>query len=694
MSGKLNFSIFRSLRRVQEQESFDNKRLHLEPYQLAQEAISQSARAASSSSSSLQGDVIAVDQKQMRLQKLLKAIQDDSQPLFYKHYEEFVENKKIADEVALAILDSPLELPSDIVSLIPEEMISVFLEKQLNNSPNKNYCLISSALILELEKGKVKDVLEYLNKLLKTGDDAGVHFLIDLIQDEIPKKSRPSFLQTTYTQLSYVMGYIKWMTFNYSPVVFENSQAVLDRIFQKENIETVISSANTDNLEYLSAFRDAHSKEISLTKLIEKKIPPYFINNKEAFDFFYLSDTFSAIEYYGDEFILNTKQEPMIQVEGRLTQVSQVLERFTLEPAKLGSKNIYRIVEKASGQRFSYLQQGLVPHDDETSICVVHKAPASKRWTVSICSTDHGDSSSPEGIKRLLGMHSWVRLEDDEGNVYSVGLWGGGKLHSPDLYQRTLLPKNVNTIQVSQEGFNQILDSIKLEQLDRVQNPGHFNLINHNCSCFAESIAKKALEFAQKPPADMWGFEDISDCIQLSKIVSSCQSLDLLQTFETRIKTFFAAKQIVEELFEKKEQGLDDLHKLKHDLEKISISKKSRDWLFIASTGLDILANQLTGSNIQALHRLNSLIFALKSCYRAEELSALLHASISIIDELIAEITQDGKAACINKLFNLEMAIINKLKEVQIHHPYILFNHLSSAEFDPFVQSQSRVRKF
>jgi hypothetical protein len=31
---------------------------------------------------------------------------------------------------------------------------------------------------------------------------------------------------------------------------------------------------------------------------------------------------------------------------------------------------------------------------------------------------------------------------------------------------------------------------------------------------------------------------------------------------------------------------------------------------------------------------------------------------------------------------------------VQIHHPYILFNYLSSAEFDPFVESQSRIRKF
>lgn len=129
-------------------------------------------------------------------------------------------------------------------------------------------------------------------------------------------------------------------------------------------------------------------------------------------------------------------------------------------------------------------------------------------------------------------------------------------------------------------------------------------------------------------------------------------------------------------------------------MEKISISKKSRDWLSIAATGLDILANQLTGSNIQALQRLNLLIFSLKSCYRAEDLSAILQTAISIIDELITEITQDGKDACINKLFNLEMAIIDRLKEVQIHHPYILFNHLSSSEFDPFVKSQSRVRKF
>lgn len=493
----------------------------------------------------------------------LKAIEKDSQPEFFMLYEKFLVNGFFDPEIANSILHSTMQLPSDIVAHIQPQQREDFLQEQLH-SPSKNYGLIASILTVMFETKQERAAFDYLHQTMQAGDYRGAGHLSDLIHHALPKKEKSSTVSAVATQLGYVAGYSKWCLFGYSKDRFFESKEFLKHTLTEDNLESFARALRTDTLESISFLRDAPAKDPSIDKMVEKKIPPQLFQDPTIFEFLQKTDLLSAIDYYGHGLPSSKTEELMLLVEGTFTPLEKVLERFEIHPVLLGSKTVYQILDKRTRNPYTYLSDGLVPHNDTQSICIADKVAPSGFSKIHICSIDHGNTSTPEGIKRLLGSHSWVAFEDAEGNISSAGVWGDGKIHSPDLYHRTLLPKNVNSIQVSQKAFTELLKTVQEEQTARLAAPSEFNLIKNNCSSFSSNVARLALESNESIVSidDQNMYDPAFTQEDIPQTARSSHRLASINSFETRIKLYYAAEGMFDQLCKNKEASLAKLNQL------------------------------------------------------------------------------------------------------------------------------------
>jgi hypothetical protein len=291
--------------------------------------------------------------------------------------------------------------------------------------------------------------------------------------------------------------------------------------------------------------------------------------------------------------------------------------------------------------------------------------------------------------------------------MQSAGLWGDGQLHAPDLYHRTLLPKNINTIEVTKEGFEEIVRAIKKEQEDRKLSPGQFNIVSNNCSCFAAKIAAQALKWSLKPHLtdsdDL--FEEPLKPIPIDSVVEhadAATNLSIVNSLPTRLKCYYASQELYQALTQNKEKSLDLLQKIELALMSSALLVSASPENLAGDSAINI--NQILQKafeselieNAAIINKLSFLPLLLEAIGNLQNLSTI-RASLTffkdLMRELIVDIQRGEKLRCINKLFNFEMQLLKCISSLEIKHPYILFQNLSHTDLSRSVASLSRAKK-
>jgi hypothetical protein len=179
----------------------------------------------------------------------------------------------------------------------------------------------------------------------------------------------------------------------------------------------------------------------------------------------------------------NEAGQPLILVNGKLKPLTHVMQNMRIE-YKADSGKIPLLIEKRNSAQWQYLGQGLTTHNMLTDFTPMSKNAPSNSHTISFYCTNHGNTTSAGGIKRLLASHSWLRLQDKEGNIYSAGKLCQGAILSPDPFEFRLYPKIKATFPISEEQFSAIKRVVS-ETMMQGKDSYHLLFIHRKNSAYA-----------------------------------------------------------------------------------------------------------------------------------------------------------------------------------------------------------------
>jgi hypothetical protein len=511
----------------------------------------------------------------------------------------------------------------------------------LSSGDKVNPSLVKELIVDLVQKNKInkKEAIEILNALVEKGFAQPVSWAIDLIRSEVDlaKRSIPGAFSSFCDQLSYVKEYVRWCAFDYKNIHFEGaSKDFIEQICSKKNLSTLSSCLNEQTLSMAGTARleKEEGGGIVFSDALRKEIPVSLFNFPEFLDFYTQADLQSALSYFDHDVIPTRKGEPQLLVDGELTLWSGILDRFFLNKRVEGGRVVTEIVEKETGVVFYYLHNGLTAHNMTDVLNPIKFEEPDGKFRVTFLALDHGDSSSPEGVKRLINTHAWIQLKDGNGALFSAGKWGSGRVVSPDHHQyHTRLPKLTASCEVSEQKFNEILAHItRLQGAEEKR----FNLLTDNCSCFASHIA----------------------CVAVEAEVKSKANLKKLDSFENRIKYYNAALMISKELFKNKDK-IKKMH-----AEMIEMQDKS------AKKALAILISRTAKE------------FGIREpVFLTENMMRLLLDKdkfyMDIFSDIIEILDSDDEKKMINCLFNLIYETSIAIEKMDLHHPYSLWEALS-----------------
>lgn len=538
---------------------------------------------------------------------------------------------------------SEIQLSGDFFEMfrICEKLNLKEITEILSFGDKVNPSLVKELIVNLIEKHQItkKEAIEILSTLVEKGFAQPVSWAIDLIRSEVDlaKRSSPGSFSSFCDQLSHVKEYLRWSTFDYKNTRFQGlSRDFIEQLCTKENLSKLSACLNEQALAIAGTARLQKEEErgIPFSDALRKEIPVSLYNFPDFLDFYTQADLQSALSYFDHDVIPTTKGEPQLLVDGKLTLYSDILDRFTLNKRVEGGRVVTEIVEKETNTVFYYLDHGLSAHNMLDVLKPIKWEEPDGKFTVTFLALDHGDSSSPEGIKRLINTHAWIQLKGGDGALFSAGKWGSGRVVSPDHHQyHTRLPKLTAKCEVSREKFIEILAHISL-----LQQAGEkkFNLLTNNCSCFASHIA----------------------CMAVEKDVKSRANLKSLDCFENRIKYYNAALMLSKELFKNKDK-IKQMH-----AEMIAMQDKG------AKKAIAILISKIANQ------------FGMRvSSYSVEHMMSLIlddeQFYMDIFSEIIELLDSGDQKKMINCMFNLIYDISKSIEKMDLHHPYSLWEELS-----------------
>lgn len=188
--------------------------------------------------------------------------------------------------------------------------------------------------------------------------------------------------------------------------------------------------------------------------------------------------------YHGHKIELSANGEPLLLVEGSLTPWSTFRYEVELD-AKNRLKNYY------------YTYEGFVAGQPDETFRVFKKVKPTT-YRLEIVSV------------RNLPPHSWIRLIDSSGDLYSAGLWGvtpmgdlwsaithlvpeSGRLLSPDIMEVVVDPADMITtsIELSKEQFDTLFHYL----IGYQKNPSQYEVLGiwggENCAVFVKGVLQQ-----------------------------------------------------------------------------------------------------------------------------------------------------------------------------------------------------------
>lgn len=520
--------------------------------------------------------------------------------------------------------------------------IEELLDEAITDPSNINCSFISTLLTLS---PSLPLIFKTLNQLCDQGCSKQAQWICDLLQDHLQQlKKTPSAIAEITTQISYVSAYLTWSLFSYQATRFQDMDVEkLKSILTPERLESFAEYLDQDNLTVIGACRhlsltNTPTHQAPVDTLIKKGVPIYLNQTPTFLHFIQSSQLHEAINYYNHDWLVDKINNPLLLVENQLVSHAQVLDRFELKSMHIGARPVTIIIEKTTGNRFCYLENGLIPHDPATTFTPVKKIEGDGKCYASFISLDHGNSTTPAGIKRLFATHAWIQLQDQDGQIYSVGKWGSGQLYSPDLDQNSPHPKLIAKSEISEDKFSNLIHYIGNLQQSSEQE---FNLLTNNCACFSSHIASRLFENPIDPKVDILE----------------------LNTFENRIKFYNASLQLTEHIFANKDFLHPVLSSIDHTLPLSALLPFIKE--FVKTSPLD----NPTKASLQAF-------LIMLSAYNLTTCTIQDSPFYPMLLSMQKQLSTDNQAEMVNCFYNLFIDLMHTLQPLQINHPYTLWESL------------------
>lgn len=211
---------------------------------------------------------------------------------------------------------------------------------------------------------------------------------------------------------------------------------------------------------------------------------------KELRNFIKESGLFHFIKYYDHHVTYDPiKDEIFLLVNNKLESSKVILKKFKLENRAIQDRFFLPpfIVNRQTGQRYAYLDKGLVKHDTENDIVPYKRLPESLRPAkpvLQFMTRKNVNLDSPEGAQDTF-LHSWAQVVLPNGNCYSFGIYGQGVVQSPEFAEYMKTHIEAVEFPLTKKQLDLVFNKIK--SLQKTSNEYHFT--KNNCTLLPTELA-------------------------------------------------------------------------------------------------------------------------------------------------------------------------------------------------------------
>lgn len=553
-------------------------------------------------------------------------------------------------DVARGVLDILLDSKNSIAMEIPavKQLLNscTLLPYQLLEARKfqaTNTILLSELIQICPDEKRELALKNTLLALCKAGKYQQADNLVKTLLPNIEHRRAPSsMLSSLYTKLTYLCQYGTWYCLHYDPELrFEGSQQVaLQEYVNSENFEKIKElfsgkalHAVTDTVQNVKEAANTARPTLDdeVLWLYEKRLPPSFAACEGFVPFLQKTKLHSVCKFYNHPLAIDEKRGvPLIKVSGQMVPFPEFTQHFTLEQGKAD----IAIIEKSTGRRWCYLEDGFVPHDPEKELrpfkTVDRSHEENPQYLITFNYISEGHTNSLSGIKRLR-EHMWLNLCTPDGKLYSAGSLSASVIRSPDLYEFLPFKTQSVTFPISKKDFDRLLREIRKKQKG---DDDSFNFVSHNCSSFCAQTASTVLPN-----------------------LSPKTELGVYNTLESRIKSFVIAKELAQQVCHNRAP-------IKEALAAQPIENAGALAFAFLNQVKPLLGDDVT-------YREFVKIF---SIYAQDE--RYLKTFDLVVYQFQSSLLQDSQEEIQSKLFNLFSDLFDASKNITIDTPAILFTQL------------------
>lgn len=336
----------------------------------------------------------------------------------------------------------------------------------------------------------------------------GVKNCLNCVQNFGSQIIHSKTVQSHVEKASFVSGYT---LMRMSQCLFSKEQLPMPKVVQQnvlngtsENLDWFVglgSAATTDqildvilNLVEPIQRRFLTEDHVGEEELISKYgFPPQILENRftDFRNFVLESKIYIPMHDFGHTIIYDDRRgDFLVKLDNTLIPSTIILQNFRLEDRAVSERMFLPafIIEKKSGNKYSYLHRGLTQHDVEQDIRPYKILPVDERPEKPILKFNFCIDSkleTPEDAANYF-YHAWCELVQTNGECYSFGLFGKGVVQCPD--PSSFRRADIRSIAFEMTEIQAMAIFDKVQRL-REEMKWNYHLVKNNCSTFVKQIA-------------------------------------------------------------------------------------------------------------------------------------------------------------------------------------------------------------
>lgn len=491
-------------------------------------------------------------------------------------------------------------------------------------------------------------------------------------------------VKSNFEKVCFVGGYA---IMRISQLAFGKQKLAIPQYVQKnvvegteEDLNRVVGLGTADSVEYMKTAAFDTIDPIQRGFNPDDKITSEWLKSRglprelaqprfrEIYRFIVDSQLYRPIQYYKHLVMYDAKTDDIfLMVDDAYESSKSILSHLRLENRSSRERAFLPpfIVNMQTGERYAYLDKGLILHDSERDIRpykVISKEEAPRKPQALFHFCLNGNFDSPEGVQEL-DHHTWCELIDTSGECYSFGLFAQGVVQSPD-------PTEFSDRRRYSLAFDvkSLVPLFKHVEQHRIQGSGNYHLSKYNCSSFVREICS-LIDIRVSERCKLRQFDGIVNKIRMYAIASLLAKMMRQESNKNKITAVQELAIAVDVLNRMPVIGqkLMERYSLEHGMESISLKNTlnaqpgMREWL---QESFSSLKNGFNESDAHSLTRL------------------LNDAPISAVElKRLCQSLLDGSQRHLTyKVFNLFNDLFSNHIDYEICTPSALFADLRKAQ--------------